>query len=289
MNSNVSNNSKPKVVSSNSIRPSTPPCNSLPSEFLSGSKPSDANASKSVSKSSVEKTPVKLRYKYNNYLHGSDVSPHFSSPCKSRLDFDAIPVPKVEFKACQADIARYTAQQRRDLLAEKKIMTEEWVKAKQKFKTQKDQELMKHEVQMTIEKLEFNRIIQDNERDQKYQDREDKIMDFYALKKAKETLLQAEKMRELEYIKIEKEKSIKKQREIEEKKERERNEREEKRKSFLESIAAAKKLQEEYSLRLKKELEFDYAHEILGQRELIYQNSVFQKTSLDKAGSIILN
>ena len=198
-------------------------------------------------------------------------------------------MPLVDVKSCQADIARYAAQQRKDLLAEKKIMTEEWVKAKQTFRNQKDQELMKHEEQMTAEKLEFTRLMLENEKNKKLMDREERIKDFYAVKEAKKTLLQAEKKRELEYINIEREKSIKKQREIEEKRERERNEREEKRKCFLESIAVAKKLQEEESLRIKKEMEFDYAQEIIGQRELLYQQSVFQKSSLDKAGSIILN
>ena len=288
MNSDVIVNSKPKVASSNLNRPSTPPCKSLRSEFLSASKPSDTKASKSVSKSSVERTPVKPRHRKTK-SQSIDADPQFSSPCKSRLDFDAIPMPLVDVKSCQADIARYAAQQRKDLLAEKKIMTEEWVKAKQTFRNQKDQELMKHEEQMTAEKLEFTRLMLENEKNKKLMDREERIKDFYAVKEAKKTLLQAEKKRELEYINIEREKSIKKQREIEEKRERERNEREEKRKCFLESIAVAKKLQEEESLRIKKEMEFDYAQEIIGQRELLYQQSVFQKSSLDKAGSIILN
>ena len=98
-----------------------------------------------------------------------------------------------------------------------------------------------------------------------------------------------EKKRELEYFNAEREKSVRRQRDIEEKKEKDRKERDEKRKSFLESVEVAKRAQEEEEIRIKKEQEFENASKLAGNREILYQNSEFQKSSLEKTAFILPN
>ena len=287
MNSNVNQKNKANAVPDKQKRPSTPPCKSLRSEILS--TPQTSKGPRSATKKSLEKTPRKPKHNASKSCQDEEKSLQFSSPCKSRLDFSAIPTPSVDYKSCLEDINRYKTQQKKDMLAEKKLMTEEWVKARQKIKDDEMKDILKHEEQLTLEKVEFNRIIKEKEKSIKIQEQQDKINDFFALKEARKVLKDAEKVKELDYIKIEREKSLKKQRELDEKREKTRKEREEKRNSFLESVVAAKKMQDEESIRLKKELEFEQAQEILGLRDLTYQNSIYQKTSLEKAGVIFSN
>lgn len=287
--SNDKAKSKPSPVNSSQKRPSTPPCKSLRSEFLSASKVSDTKPVYSASKHSVDRTPTRPKHRKTRSVQDPDNSPQqFSTFAKSRLDIEAIPAPYIDLKSCLADIARYKSQQKRDSLAEKKIMMGEWNKAKQNYKIQTEKEAQKHEEMMTLEKLDMKKIMQEKEKERKNLEREEKMADFFAVKEAKRNLQEAEKRKELEKLSIEREKSINKQKELERKREKLKNEREEKRKCFLESIAAMKQAQEEDSLRLKKELEYEHAQELLGLREIAYQKSLLQRSCLEKTGSILL-
>lgn len=266
--------------------PSTPPPKVKNSNPLTP-KPSGSKISRPSSRKSDREKHSRAKEKKNKSIHGHNLS--FLTPCKSRLDYDSIPVSIVDLKSCQADILRFKAQEKQNSLIEKKMMTEEWVKAKQKVQKEIDQDIQKHEETMTIQKIELKKMIKEKEKSQKINEEKDKRNDFLAVIEAKKKLNEQEKLKELEYRKIEKEKSQKRQKELEEKKNLKLQERKEKRANFSEFLEVTKRAEKLEAIRVKKEKEFDHAQELLGMRELTYQNSMCQKVSLEKVGALFGN
>jgi hypothetical protein len=283
MNSNVNAECRDYAERSSAKRTSTPQKNSIKTGAIGTPFGSSSKKEKISAQTSAEKTPAHAHHRKTRSLQIANCS----SPGKSRLNPSAIPVATVDVKACQAEIARYKLQQRKDMLAEKKMMADEWNNAKKMRKDEIEREVFSHEEQMTINKIEFKRMIEDEERMRKIQERKDRDEEFLALKEAKIRMGLEEKEREAEFLRREREKSMKKQREIEDKKEKIRIEREEKRKYFVEAVETAKKAEEDEEIRLKKENEFEYAQKISGNRELCYQSSLMQKSSLDRTVLII--
>lgn len=269
-------------------RPCTPPSSKPRADNMSTPKQS-ASKTKSSCKASNEKTPFRNDHRKNRSLQESENSKVYSSPCKSRLDYSAVPIANVDIKACQAEILRYKSQQRKDMLAEKKIMRDEWVNAKKRRQDEVEKESFSHEEQMTLSRLELKKMIEDNEKTRKLLERKDREEEFLALKEAKLALNCRDKKREIEMIKNERDKSLKRQREVEENRQKSRNDREERRKYFLESVAAAKKAKEEEEERLRKESKYEHAQEVFGRKEILYQNSVLQKSALEKVEMILSN
>ena len=54
-------------------------------------------------------------------------------------------------------------------------------------------------------------------------------------------------------------------------------------------MAAAKKVREEEEERERKESKYEHAQEVFGRKEILYQNSVLQKSSLEKVEMILSN
>ncbi|OMJ75197.1 hypothetical protein SteCoe_25709 [Stentor coeruleus] len=280
---NIVNADQPK-----NKQPCTPPSSKSHIDNISTPKQS-ASKIKSSYKTTNEKTPIGNCNRKNRSLQESENSKIYSTPCKSRLDYSAVPVANVDIKACQAEILRYKSQQRKDMLAEKKIMRDEWVNAKKRRKDEVEKETFSHEEQMTLSRLELKKMIKDNERTKKILERKDREDEFLALKEAKIALNCREKRRDNEMINNEREKSLKRQREVEENRQKSRNDKEERRKYFLESVAAAKRAREEEEERLKKESKFEYSQEVFGRKEILYKNSLLQKSALEKVEMILSN
>lgn len=235
--------------------------------FVSSPQESDSQA-KSPSKNSAEKTPAGSSKKKNKSFQDFDNSKSFSSPSKSRFDHSLLQVTNVDISSYKAEISRFQSQQKKDEMAEKKIMWDEWVNAKKRRENEEIKEIMAHEEEMTTQKLELKKMMEDIDKTRKWVERKDKDEEFLALKEAKEKLMKMEKQKDEEFMRIEREKNLYKQKIAEENKEKIRIDQEEKRKYFLESLAAAKRMKEEEKARLKKEAQFEQAQEILGRREL---------------------
>ena len=109
-----------------------------------------------------------------------------SSPYKSRLDFSAIPAANVDLRACEADIKVYKLQQVKNMLAEKKLMHEEWVKAKKARKEEVDTETFRHEEKLTLGRIEMKKMIEDCEKERKMQEKKDREEDFLAVRSENE-------------------------------------------------------------------------------------------------------
>ncbi|OMJ68823.1 hypothetical protein SteCoe_33617 [Stentor coeruleus] len=269
--------------SSNSPQSKNPNVNFVSSPEQTESK------TKSPNKNSAEKSSPGSGQKKNKSSQDFNNSKSFSSPSKSRFDHSLLPVSNFDMSSYQADISRFQSQQKKDEMAEKKIMWDEWVNAKKCMKNEEIKEIMAHEVEMTTQKLELKKMMEDIEKNKKWVERKDKDEEFLALKEAKEKLIKKEKKKDADFMRIEREKNAYKQKILEENKERIRIDQEEKRKYFLESLAAAKRMKEEEQARLKKEIQFEQAQEMFGRRELIFQNSLGQKSCLEKVGMLLSN
>ncbi|OMJ77460.1 hypothetical protein SteCoe_22936 [Stentor coeruleus] len=67
---------------------------------------------------------------------------------------------------------------------------------------------MEHEEEMTIQKIELKKMMEDIEKNQKWIERKDKDEEFFALKETKEKLLKKEKRKDTDFMRIEREKNI---------------------------------------------------------------------------------
>lgn len=101
MSSNLIITKSQNEVLSNIKSSSTPPCKPGNS---STPIPSSSKTSKFYTEYSAEKTSPKPLHRKTSSLEEKSLSLQFSTPCKSRLDFNAIPVPHVDIRACKADI-----------------------------------------------------------------------------------------------------------------------------------------------------------------------------------------
>jgi hypothetical protein len=266
----------------------SPHSKNLNVNFVSSPQESESKP-KSPGKNSAEKTPAGSSQKKNKSFQDFDNSKSFSSPSKSRFDHSLLQASNFDISSYKADISRFQSQKKKDEMAEKKIMWDEWVNAKKRRENEEIKEIMAHEEEMTTQKLELKKMMEDIDRTRKWVERKDKDEEFLALKEAKEKLMKKEKQKDADFMRIEREKNLYKQKIVEENKEKIRIDQEEKRKYFLESLAAAKRIKEEENARLKKEAQFEQAQEMFGRRELIFQNSLCQKSCLDKVGMLLSN
>lgn len=241
-----------------------------------------------MSNSRASNTPNKaVNHRRIASLNGQSISFDYSSPCKSRLDYTSVPDISVDLKACQNDIETIKAQSKRQILAEQRLMKSEWNKVKKDMKKKNDKASFEHEEFLTAHRLELKKMVNEQEKLRKTSEKNEKISDFFEVRDAKRMLKEQEKLKDLEYLRVEREKAIARQKQVDEKKERIRVEREEKRKAFLESIEAAKQQQVEEKLRVKRELEFEYAQELAGRRKMMMDSFESHKTALMKIEMIL--
>lgn len=220
-------------------------------------------------------------------LNAQSISFDYSSPCKSRLDYTSVPDISVDLKACQSDIENIQAQYKRQMMAEQRMMSSEWNKAKKEMKKMSDKASFEHEEFLTTHRLELKKMVKEQEKARKSSEQKEKILDFLEVRDAKRLLKEQERLKDLEYIRREREKAIARQKQVEEKKERVRAEREERRKAFLESVEVARQQQAEEKLRVRRELEFEYAQELAGKRKMMMESFESKKSALMKIEAII--
>lgn len=210
-----------------------------------------------------------------------------SSPYKSRLDYTSVPDISVDLKACQNDICQIKSDHKRQVLAEQRKMQSEWIKAKKNMKKTSEKLSFEHEEFLTANRLELKKMVKEQEKSRKIAEQQEKISDFLEVRDAKKLLKEQERLKELEYIKGEREKAILRQKEVLDRKEKLSVEREEKRKAFLESIEAIKQQQVEEKLRVKRELEYEYAQELAGKRKILMDSFQSHKNGFMKVEMIL--
>ncbi|OMJ65616.1 hypothetical protein SteCoe_37902 [Stentor coeruleus] len=193
-----------------------------------------------------------------------------STPSKSRFDPKAIPSLKIDLVNCKNQTRMYNTMRQKKLSDDKRGMNKEWSSAKKLVKQIENKEAQEHELHMTSQRLEFNKMLRNKAKEIKVKEKIDKIAENRAFYEAKKKAVADIPSKTQDYFDREREKSILKQKELIEKRDKEKLEREEKRREFIENMQAKKKFSLEEEARLKKEREFEYIAETAGRRNLSY-------------------
>jgi hypothetical protein len=193
-----------------------------------------------------------------------------STPSKSRFDPKAIPSLKIDLVSCKNQTRMYNTMRQKKLSDDKRGMNKEWSSAKKLVKQIESKEAQEHELCMTSQRLEFNKMLRTKVKETKVKEKTDKIAENLAFYEAKKKAVADNPSKVQDYFAREREKSILKQKELIEKRDKEKQEREEKRREFIENIQAKKRSRVEEEIRLKKEREFEYITEVTGRRNLSY-------------------
>lgn len=250
------------------------------------SKPPNRATGKSSSRQGTPKsTPVSAQKMGHRRVQSSNCDKSLSlvsSPNKSRLEWASVPEMPVDVRACYDDISRYQSECKRQLLAEKRIMHEEWTQAKKQANQAEFKKFQDHEIFITTSRLQYKEYCHLQLKEKKSIETMEKIQEFYALKEAKQLLKEQEKQKETQYLKDELEKAqLRKELELD-KKELLRLEQEEKRKAFIEFNEVKKNVENDEKKRESRENEFLLAQEAAGKRKLVLDAFEKQRERIER-------
>ncbi|OMJ69526.1 hypothetical protein SteCoe_32719 [Stentor coeruleus] len=237
-----------------------------------------------------ESTPTKqfspiLNSKRDSTYNSSQKNPHRktrscqatstnfkNTPSKSRFDLDAIPSLKIDITACKNEIILYNAMRQKRISEDKRNLNKEWSSAKKLVKQNKIKEAYDHELYLTSQRLEFNKMLRDKTKEIKSKEVMEKIAQNKEFFEAKKKLLEDSPAIIQDFLSRKHSKSIQKHQQLASFQIQEKLQKEEQRQNFLENFQVKKAADKYEESRLKKEREFEYISELAGRRNISFFN-----------------
>lgn len=193
-----------------------------------------------------------------------------NTPSKSRFDLEAIPSLKIDLNTCKNEIILYNAMRQKRISEDKRNLNKEWTSAKKLVKQNEIKEAYEHELYLTSQRLEFNKMLRAKTNEIKSKDAIEKIAQNKLFYEAKKKLLEVAPAKFQDYLSREHSKSLLKHEQATSIQNQLKEQKEEKRQNFLENLQVKKALDKYEESRLKKEKEFDYISELAGRRNLSF-------------------